>query len=876
MSLYRPVYGAGPRHADVMIISDSPGYHDVRTGQPLSTRGAVGRFLNTILRRAKIPREDCYVTYLCKTRTVDKKEKDRAPTSFEIRQWQGELWREIRGVNPRYILGLGASVGRWLLGARWADLETLHGLAHELELGGADRVVIPCYGPGSGLHNPEMAGYFYYDMLRAGMVIRGEIDGLRSTDFCAGYEDYSEGDLLLPGGVVEVASDTEGYKNDPWYLSYAFNPGVARVIRADDVASLRRFRRWMRDKRWIFQGATHDLPVYRAMGIEIGDDDFHDTQIMQYVLQVEPRDLKSNARRHCGMVMDEYLRIAKPVDRGIALRYLDAVTHRSAQWPGAEGRKHSVAKRAESIVFACSGIGGKKSRARAKKQKSEKNPRTLWDKVPAALRAPVEAKLGAMPALGLADLPQPRFMEYAARDADATLRIKAPLWRAVRAMGLQEVYEMDRAIVPMIDRMQTVGMRVDVVKLAEFEESMHRELTQIRGRCAELTRRKDFNPNSTQQVGDFLFVSSKGPKFNPKVFTDGGLPSTDDEVLKALMGQHPVIWWITEYREVLKLIGFVNALKREIAISGDMTLYPRLRTTTVVTGRLAAEGLNVLALPTHSDRAKGFKSCFIAPPGMVLGTADLDQIEFKVVADESGDEVMLDVFRTDKDMHWRTASEIFKVPYDKIQKPKGHEACRVHKCPECGKHKDQHRTPAKVTGFRVLYGGGAGGLLSQLEALGISAYDVDDCQGFIDEWFRLYSGVDRYMGRKHAETRRNGYVRDRWGRLRYLPGIWSEDKYLRAKAERDAGNFPIQAGAQGVIKRAMRRLWPELKALRADGIAADVLLQIHDELLFQAPIKYAKLVGKLVVDALCADSEMFKIPITAKCVYGANWGDLSK
>lgn len=873
MSVIRWPYvpGEGPKgRAPIMFVGESPGFYESQHGAPFHRRSASGRFLRTIAPKTRVPLGDAWITNLCKVRTVDKHGKDRPPTKGEIRSYESDLRGEIRKHDPEIIVGLGATASRWLLGAAWEDLETLHGLPHRVGFEGRERIVIASYHPAAGLHSPEMAAYFFYDMLVVGRVIAGHEVPFRKRDGECDYRvqhgaDVGHARLSKLGG-----SDTEGSRWVPWCLQISTAKGEARLIRADDVDGLVWFFEQINEHgmRVVLHSAAHDLNVYRELAtiaalrsprwrerwaIGVPDSAFEDTAIRAYVLQIEPRGLKPLATRHCGMEMSSYAEIVKPHDRRVAINYLESVLRDGQSWPAGIGRKHGIARRVQSIIAAT-------NKPRTTKT-APKGPRARWEDIDKPLRAPVEAALGKMPALRLDDC-GPEFIAYAARDADATRRLEYVLEPMVETMGLGDVYRLDRDVTPMLARMMHVGMRVDREKLGAFESELRRELREILYRARDLADEPMLNPASPPQVADLLF---RKLKLIPKRFTDGGLPSTNDQVLRALLDAHPVVHWVTEYREVQKLLGFVEKLWYEIeerGAVGNDRYYPILRGTTVVTGRLSAEGLNVLALPTHSKRAKAFKACFVADEGCVLVSCDLDQIEFKIAADESGDEAMLDVFRRGVDMHTTTASKVFGIPYDEVTRTE--------------ENATRYRTPAKITGFRVLYQGGAEGLLQQLDSLGIKGYGLADCERFIRGFYETYPRWGAYIEQCNMQTRRRGYIRARGGRLRYLPAIWAEDRYLRRKAERDAGNFPIQAGAQWVIKRAMCRLWPTLKELRASGLPVDVLLQIHDDLLTQVPVRHARFVAELVREAMCADSSEFKVPITASLKFGTSWGSMQK
>jgi len=233
------------------------------------------------------------------------------------------------------------------------------------------------------------------------------------------------------------------------------------------------------------------------------------------------------------------------------------------------------------------------------------------------------------------------------------------------------------------------------------------------------------------------------------------------------------------------------------------------------------------------------------------------------MASEACDVALIDAFLSGQDVHWANAALIFNIPYERIIDPLLY--------PD---GKDRYRDPCKNIGFGVLYGITYIGLQAQLFLKGLD-YTAQECQDLIDGWYRSHPEARRYLAEAAAETRRNGYVRDRWGRIRHLPGVWSDLQWIRAEAERQAGNFKIQAWAQGVIKRAMARIWERvLPELWAAGFYIEPLLQVHDELVFAMEEEAEELATMMILNEMKADSELFLIPVTSKGKAGMDWGSL--
>lgn len=273
---------------------------------------------------------------------------------------------------------------------------------------------------------------------------------------------------------------------------------------------------------------------------------------------------------------------------------------------------------------------------------------------------------------------------------------------------------------------------------------------------------------------------------------------------------------------------------------------------------MAASDPNLMAIPVRSDLGLEIRNGFRAPDGYLLGTWDLDQIEMRVMADESRDPFLLELFLTGRDIHSETASRCFGVPLHQVDKMK-------------------HRYPAKRVGFGVITGITGADLLDQFRMAGITGWDEQQCDELIDAWFKVYPGVKTYMSNCRAEARRNGVVYDRWGRPRYLPGAQSTLSHIREEAERQSHSHKIQAGAQGIMKRAMAAIDQDIHQLQSDGYQVWPLMQIHDELILEFEEGLEVLLEPMVVDRLTRTTTLPSgVPLGAKGAYGRAWGELEK
>lgn len=479
-----------------------------------------------------------------------------------------------------------------------------------------------------------------------------------------------------------------------------------------------------------------------------------------------------------------------------------------------------------------------------------------WDKVKESLPDECEALdavLGRMPAATLDDVPPDESVVYAARDADATLRIYPHLWGRIQAMGLESVYRMDMAVIPMVERMQANGMRVQPGYFERLGKEFDREMAKIK-KAIEKETGWDINPDSGDQVAALLF---QGLGLKSTKMTKGGKrESTNDKVLEGLAHTCPTARLVCNYREVSKLkSSFCETLKEQIQSDGRVRC--NLRITRVSSGRLSASEPNLLAIPVRTVLGKKIREGFVPDDGCVLGSWDLDQIEMRVMAHESRDPVLTKLFKEGKDVHRMTASWMFGV------KPDGVSAIQ--------------RYAAKRVGFGVITGITCTGLADQMALAGAAGWTEDRCEEAINGWFEIYKAVRSYMENKRAESRRYGFVRDIWGRIRYLPGVWSSISSVREEALRQSHSHAIQAGAQGIIKKAMAEIWKDLREAWTwtPPWRVEPLLQIHDELLFELHDdgKWTDLWGMQIKDRLEHTTEL-SVPVKAKYSFGPNWGAL--
>jgi DNA polymerase-1 len=426
--------------------------------------------------------------------------------------------------------------------------------------------------------------------------------------------------------------------------------------------------------------------------------------------------------------------------------------------------------------------------------------------------------------------------------ADLLQRLAPVLREEVAQRGLRELYEkVDLPLAPVLARMERAGVRVDPQALAEMSAAMDDELRGMERRIYELAG-GEFNIHSPQQLAEILFDKLQLPL--PRKYGRGKVRSTAADVLEELAALHELPRAIIEYREISKLKStYVDALPRLIHPQTGR-LHTRLSQTGTATGRLSSSNPNLQNIPVRSELGRKIRAAFAAAPGMELLSADYSQIELRILAHFSGDPVLVEAFQRGEDIHARTAQEVFGVG------PLMQTA--------------EHRRVAKVINFGIIYGLSAFGLAQQL---GISQ---GEAQKFITAYFERYRGVKQYLDAQVEEVKRTGFSRTLLGRARQIPEIHSNHVNLRNFAVRTALNTPFQGTAADLIKLAMIEIDTRL---RREGFRAMMILQVHDELLFECPPEELDALRKLVKPTM-EQVQQLKVPLLVDLKSGPNWRDM--
>ncbi len=427
--------------------------------------------------------------------------------------------------------------------------------------------------------------------------------------------------------------------------------------------------------------------------------------------------------------------------------------------------------------------------------------------------------------------------------ADSLHRLAPVLRQQVEAQELAKIYEtMDLPLAPVLAQMEQHGVRVDPAALATMSATMETEIRSLEKSIWELAGGQ-FNINSPQQLAEILFDKMN---LEPPGRRGAKARSTAADVLEALALTHELPKKVLEYREVAKLKStYVDALPRLINRETGR-LHTRLSQTGAATGRLSSSEPNLQNIPVRSELGRQVRAAFAAEEGMTLFSADYSQIELRVLAHLSGDPVLSEAFRKGEDIHARTAREVFGVAP--------------------GLQTAEHRRAAKAINFGIIYGLSAFGLAQQLST------DTKEAAQFIAAYFARYSGVKAFLDRTIEETRKSGFTRTLFGRIRPIPEINSPQMNLRNFAERTALNTPIQGTAADLIKLAMIEI---ARRLPAEGFQSKMILQVHDELLFETPPGELARLGALVKQCM-EGAHPLSVPVKVDLKAGPNWRDMKE
>jgi DNA polymerase-1 len=420
-----------------------------------------------------------------------------------------------------------------------------------------------------------------------------------------------------------------------------------------------------------------------------------------------------------------------------------------------------------------------------------------------------------------------------------TLHVHQALWPRIETDAkLRYVYErIEMPVSLILQRIERHGVLIDAAVLARQSRELAERMVALEQEAHALAG-QPFNLGSPKQIGDILFGKLGLPV---KKKTASGAPSTNEDVLQELAADYPLPARILDYRSLSKLKGTYTD-KLPLMVNPDTgRVHTNYAQAVAVTGRLASNDPNLQNIPIRTPEGRRVREAFVAPPGHVIMSADYSQIELRIMAHISEDPALLHAFAEGIDVHRATASEVFAVPVAEVS--------------------SEQRRYAKVINFGLIYGMGAFGLASNL---GIEQKAAKD---YIDRYFARFAGVKRYMDETRVKAREQGYVETVFGRRLWLPDINAGSGPLRAGAERQAINAPMQGTAADLIKLAMIAVQG---ALDAEQRATRMVMQVHDELVLEVPEAELAWASE-AIPRLMADVAALKVPLLAEVGVGPNW-----
>ncbi len=446
----------------------------------------------------------------------------------------------------------------------------------------------------------------------------------------------------------------------------------------------------------------------------------------------------------------------------------------------------------------------------------------------------------------MADVSIAEAAKYAGDDAVIPLRLQLDLEEELNERQATRLFnEIEMPLVQVLADMEMAGIGLDVDYLAQMSEELSQRLGLIETRIFDSVG-VEFNLNSPQQLSGALFERLELTPPDRTQRTSSGYYSTAAVTLEAMKGDHPVVDWVLEYRELSKLKNtYVDALPLQVNPSTGR-VHTSYNQAGSVTGRIASSDPNLQNIPIRTELGRRVRRAFIAEPGNTLLSVDYSQVELRIVAHMSNDETMLAAFRAGHDIHAATAAAIYEVPIDQVSK--------------------EQRDRAKGVNFGLIYG---------MSSFGLSRYmdiTLAEAENFVNAYFEQFPGVKKYLDGMKAQAAEKGYVETLLGRRRYFLGLKTQtNRNIRNREEREAINAPIQGTAADIMKIAMLRV---PGALKQAGVSAKMLLQVHDELVLECPIEELEPTANLVSRVMQAAYPL-KIPLQTDARSGPNWNDMS-
>ncbi|MEC4050237.1 DNA polymerase I [Flavobacterium sp. SUN046] len=443
--------------------------------------------------------------------------------------------------------------------------------------------------------------------------------------------------------------------------------------------------------------------------------------------------------------------------------------------------------------------------------------------------------------LSMRDVPLEDIKEYAAEDADITLQLKEVFSPILDKAETKKLFdEIEIPLIPVLAAMETEGIRLDVDFLKSMSVEMQKEINAFEQKIYETAGEK-FNLASPKQLGDVLFEKLKIGGAKQKK-TKTGQYATGEEVLSYLANEHQIVKDILEWRQMVKLQStYIDALPNQVDAK-TARVHTDYMQTVAATGRLSSNNPNLQNIPIRTERGRLIRKAFIArDENYTLLSADYSQIELRIIAALSGEENMIKAFQNNEDIHRSTAAKVFNIPLEEVTK--------------------EQRSNAKTVNFGIIYGVSAFGLSNQTSLSRKESADL------IDAYYKTYPKLKSYMQEQVDFARNNGYVQTVLGRRRYLKDINSANAMVRSGAERNAVNAPIQGSAADIIKIAMINIH---KKLNAENWKSKMLLQVHDELVFDVHLSELEAIQPMIKHEM-ENAFIMAVPLEVELGIGENW-----
>lgn len=707
-------------------------------------------------------------------------------------------------------------------------------------------------------------------------------------------------------GLERVGFDTEGTPEEPFSLQVSPEPGVAYMLRPaqSDFAVGVEALQELADLGVVFavhdagtpRGTGYDTQVSRTCGLYLSHARFSNTMYQAYALRTEPKGLKPLLWRWCGMRQHDYWGMVEEIGRKKQVGYLkrvawhgdmDAIQRLSLAlirqagmdlglgismsnpvaelieslqpWP----RVPSRVERQNDGTLALVNFGKLESRAKGilvdiaagKLDKDEKpvDPLKRWKQIEPELRVLAERELGKIPMGTMFDVPLDEAVHYGCKDACGTGRLDTELGAECLRMGVDGVCWTGNRVLPIFEEMQHEGMPASRRAFIDLASTCQREMDRLQSQIsAEHWGGKPFNPAPNTKDVEALVVrlGITGLKKTSKTKK----PSTSMKSLEYLGGRYPAISLIGEWRRRYKVLSTyclplievadeqLGIETRQLAESDMFLVCGNFKPVTVETRRLAMEEPSLLNVPVRTEIGRKVRGCYMTvhdedddpddPDTEVFLEIDYASQEVRITAHVTADRLLCDICRDPKrKIHMETASRVFGKPIDQIDEI-------------------SEKIPAKTAFFGMLYGMQGPGLLDLFRSFGLESWPIEECERLIAEIFKIYPGLKETIRRIEQETKRTGMVRDLYGHIRYLPGIWSARRGEANEAARQAFSHVIQATAQGQIQNAMVSARGPVREMQLQGLWVKWALQIHDSVVMRTKRWLAPILMRVMEEAM--------------------------